>query len=537
MHAAIAAWKRQSEERKLREECFDLTAPGSAIPPAEMASHAVKRAKGARSIPDYDPRSDPHLVGFWRDKRRRASHERKPHQPPHAASRGAAGSGVPPVRGVQQAGAALMASRPGTSGDSRSGSPRAPPIAASSTRLAADSFGLFSVPVSADHVLALKNVFYRYSQETQVATCRAAVPAAQSLSRTRSPVQRKSSAAVARRGSVSEATQTRHGKVRRPQRYSSSSGSDSDAYESGFDTSSSSDDDDGAPGAGVGGGCMPHDDVRRMERPRLVSVHGTNMHAVVVVALGISNHHRKLTGHGPLPTNPSMELLYEWLTVLGCGLTVDWPSFMLLARCDIIRDLGKVRQLRDAYDAFQRRAEQEQQRQQKKQPKNDRHGRPQSGGPELGETTEDLQRSLLQFLQRAVPASPPAHHGLHAPPPAQPGDPLQLATFFQSGDFLRPRHVCSFADTLFSLTPHRVQFYLSKANARGLSMNTNYRGHCPVTAAGVRAESSRRAPSPEYKVRPLPRPDRAGLLLSHNQKAESTRGIVRHARKRNGVWA
>ena len=92
-----------------------------------------------------------------------------------------------------------------------------------------------------------------------------------------------------------------------------------------------------------------------------------------------------------------------------------------------------------------------------------------------------LKNARAVFLQKRAVGSESDYHDLLAYMHySHSSQDAKCASFFQSGDFYRARHACNFADTVFSLMPHRVQFYLHKANARGVTLTRNNCGHAPI---------------------------------------------------------
>lgn len=332
MRAVFAAWNQHADRsRRVLESGFDNDVGGTSIPPAEDQKHAVRRSR-LRNIPDYDATSDPHLVRFWRDQRR------------------------------------LERLRPGTAGAVRAPTqPREP----------------FGMPTSADHVLALKRIFFRFATQVHCIACR------------------------------------------------------SDQ-------------------------CTVHAAGLKRERIPLMDTLNTDMHGVIRFGIGVSNHHRKLNHVPPLSSSPTQEHLYEWLVLLKCERTVDWPSFLLMCTADLVADYARLVQLHNAHAAFLTKH---------------------------GVHSEADYHVLLAYLAEG------AGLAFLRPEDAEVecdrnGVPT-TASFFQSGDFFRTRHVCSFADTVFSLCPHRVQFYLSKANARGLRLTMNFCGHAPAVAELPKTDGAR----------------------------------------------
>jgi hypothetical protein len=178
----------------------------------------------------------------------------------------------------------------------------------------------------------------------------------------------------------------------------------------------------------------------RREHMRVVQVANSDLLRVIQFGISVTNHHRRLSHHTLLPQSVGPDDLEGWLQILGCELTVDWPSFLLLCSADLLRDRAMAERLANAHERYL-----------------------QSNPPV---STEEAYHDLLAFLLYSVrPANV-------RPPPS----------FFQSGDCYRARHACNFAETIFSLLPHRVQFYLQKANARGMSLATNHCGHAPAAS-------------------------------------------------------
>ena len=177
------------------------------------------------------------------------------------------------------------------------------------------------------------------------------------------------------------------------------------------------------------------------ERVRVINVRQCNLHELVCKGVSITNGFCSLHEHLPVPM-PSMPLLFDWLVLLNSLETLDWPGFLLICTANLQADWSTVATIRNSYDCFV------QQR------------------PPLSET---IFHELVAFL-----------HYNHTTTCG--GDPdRKIASFFQPGDFYRARHICNFAEAIFSLQPRQVQFYLYKANARGQRMAVNFCGHTSVT--------------------------------------------------------
>lgn len=206
------------------------------------------------------------------------------------------------------------------------------------------------------------------------------------------------------------------------------------------------------------------------EHVRLLRTTRVNLHALVCSGVAATNHYAALHQR-PTLLPPSVSLLYDWLLLLDCVETTDWPSFLLLCTADLHGDYATVAKLRNSYDCFIQQSP--------------------TG-------SERVFRELVAFLfynhQAGAAAAGSQHRHAHDPNAAD----KALASFFQSGDFYRARHICSFAETIFSLMPHRVQFYLCKANGRGFSLATNFLGHGSVF--GAPGEAPRPPPAPHDAV-------------------------------------
>jgi hypothetical protein len=234
------------------------------------------------------------------------------------------------------------------------------------------------------------------------------------------------------------------------------------------------------------GGCTAACAGVARERLQVLPVSGNNVHAITKFGVNVSNHYRRLSQHPPLTSSFSEERVATWLDVLGCHSSIDWPSFLLLCSADIQRDLDTLRKLKQARTAFlaKRRV-----------------------------SSESDYHDLLAFMHFS--------HSAHD---------SKCASFFQSGDFYRARHACNFADTVFSLLPHRVQFYLHKANARGVTLSQNNCGHASIAdTLGLSSAGTRPASAASRRKGAL-------SLVGSNAKAVATERQAAAARRQAGAF-
>jgi hypothetical protein len=181
-----------------------------------------------------------------------------------------------------------------------------------------------------------------------------------------------------------------------------------------------------------------------LEKIRVIDVKAINFHELVCKGISITNGFCALHEQLPVPL-PSMPLLFDWLVVLNCLETVDWPAFLLLCTANLRKEWTTVARLKNSYQCFV----------QQKPP-----------------ASETAFHELVAFLHY--------NHGHHVN-----DTNARLTSFFQPGDFYRARHICNFSEAIFALQPRRIQFYLYKANARGQRLEVNFCGHTSVTTNPV----------------------------------------------------
>lgn len=208
---------------------------------------------------------------------------------------------------------------------------------------------------------------------------------------------------------------------------------------------------------------------------------------VIYMGIALSNHARQICGLPHMSATPSPEQIYNWLVVLECTETVDWPSFLLMCSADLIVDFDRVSDIKGAYAQFC-----------EKTPLDcglayekllvylSSVAGLHNDGDQRSERESEKQKQRQHAQGRRESFHANAFHESSATIVTQQHHQRHVSAFFQPGDFYGPRHTCSFADALFSLMPSRVQFHLIKANSRGFSCSTNFRGRVSHSqAAGL----------------------------------------------------
>lgn len=188
---------------------------------------------------------------------------------------------------------------------------------------------------------------------------------------------------------------------------------------------------------------------------------------------------------------PSPEVIFNWLVVLGCTETVDWPSFLILCTADLATDYDKVADIKTAYQQFTDKTPLDSGLAYQKvllylksvasAGNGGSSGRNNGGNRNQGGANFSANAFHDEVPQKGVSgggfdSEKGGGAGVHN---TNRRNNQNYSTFFQPGDFYGPRHTCSFAEALFSLMPYRIQFHLIKANARGFSVSKNFRGRVP----------------------------------------------------------
>jgi hypothetical protein len=222
---------------------------------------------------------------------------------------------------------------------------------------------------------------------------------------------------------------------------------------------------------------------------------------IIYMGIAQSNRFRQVAGLPHMTPFPSPDVIFNWLVILGCVDTIDWPSFLIMCTADLVEDFEKVADLKTAYQQFVDKtpldtglayqkvllylksvAASNSSRRQQKSSGTDGTGTLQNQKSfhanafhEDDEENEEAAARLASYQSRNSTGFSGEGGRTNSPVMGNKSHSSR-SCFFQPGDFYGPRHTCSFAEALFCLMPYRIQFHLIKANARGFSVSKNYRG-------------------------------------------------------------